>query len=361
MVYNGGISMFENFSFTSYFIDKNIWEYLKNEIIPYNNILIIVGEKSFDSIKDKILPMLSDKEYSLEKYHGECSYENVEEILNNTLNKKFDLALGIGGGKAIDTAKIAAFKLGIEIFSIPTIASTCSAASALSVVYNNDGSFKEFFNFPAPPKKTFIDLETIKSAPAKYIWAGMGDTLAKFYEVRMKYEYVSEKNNGTISYPNSLGKEISHLCGSVILENGVSAYFSKDINEEFKKVVLSIVVNTGMVSNLVDEFLNGAIAHSVFYGLTLLPSLEKEHLHGEVVAFGILVQLILEGKKEEYIQLLPFYKKLAFPTKLSEVVKKEEFEEMEDKILWAILAGPDIIDMEFNINKENLKETLFAL
>ena len=125
--------MFENFSFTSYFIDKNIWEYLKKEIIPYNNILIIVGEKSFDSIKDKILPILSDKEYSLEKYHGECSYENIEEILNNTLNKKFDLVLGIGGGKAIDTAKIAAFKLGIEIFSIPTIASTCSAASALSV------------------------------------------------------------------------------------------------------------------------------------------------------------------------------------------------------------------------------------
>ncbi len=170
------------------------------------------------------------------------------------MNKKFDLVLGIGGGKAIDTAKIAAFKLGIEIFSIPTIASTCSAASALSVVYNNDGSFQEFFNFPAPPKKTFIDLETIKSAPAKYIWAGMGDTLAKFYEVRMKYEYVSEKNNRTMSYPNSLGKKISHLCGSVILENGVSAYFSKDINDEFKKVVLSIVVNTGMVSNLIDDF-----------------------------------------------------------------------------------------------------------
>jgi hypothetical protein len=34
---------------------------------------------------------------------------------------------------------------------------------------------------------------------------------------------------------------------------------------------------------------------------------------------------------------------------------------LEDKVLWAILAGPDIIDMEFNINKENLKETLFSL
>lgn len=186
--------------------------------------------------------------------------------MKNTLNKKFDLVLGIGGGKAIDTAKITAFKLGIDIFSIPTIASTCSATSALSVVYNNDGSFKEFFDFPSPPKKTFIDLETIKSAPEKYIWAGMGDTLAKFYEVRMKYEYVSSKNNGKTTYPNSLGKEISHLCKTVILENGVSAYFAEDINEEFKKVVLAIIVNTGMVSNLVEEFLNGAIAHSVFMG-----------------------------------------------------------------------------------------------
>lgn len=361
MVCNGGIFMFENFSFTSYFIDKNIWEHLKKEIAPCNNILIIGGEKSFDSIKDKLLPTLSDKEYSTEKYHGECSYEHIDKILKNILNKKFDLVLGIGGGKAIDTAKIAAFKLGIDIFTIPTIASTCSATSALSVVYNNDGSFKEFFDLPSPPKKTFIDLETIKSAPKKYIWAGMGDTLAKFYEVRMKYEYVSNKSNGKMSYPNSLGKEISCLCGSVILENGISAYFNESINEEFKKVVLAIIVNTGMVSNLVDEFLNGAVAHSVFYGLTLLPSLEKEHLHGEVVAFGILAQLLLEGKREEYEQLLPFYKKLSFPTKLLDVIKKDEFEEMEDKVLWAILTGPDIIDMEFNINKENLKETLLAL
>ena len=35
MVYNGGISNdLKTFSFTSYFIDKNIWEYLKRRLSP---------------------------------------------------------------------------------------------------------------------------------------------------------------------------------------------------------------------------------------------------------------------------------------------------------------------------------------
>ena len=352
--------MFESFSFTSYTVDTEIWEHLKKECQGYEKILVITGEKSLASVQEKLFDTLGEKNYSVEKYNGECSYENVDTILKNTMDKRFDLVLGIGGGKAIDTAKIAAYKLGIDIFSIPTIASTCSAASALSVVYNNDGSFKEFFNFPAPPKKTFIDLETIKTAPEKYIWAGMGDTLAKYYEVRTKYEYVSQRE-GHMSYPNSLGKEISHLCSSVILENGVAAYFGKNIDESFKKVVLAIIINTGMVSNLVDEFLNGAVAHSVFYGLTLLPSLEKNHLHGEVVAFGILVQLLAEKKTEEYNSLLPFYKEMNFPTTLKAVIEEKEWIELEDKVLDGILAGPDIVEMEHNITKEKLKDLLFSL
>lgn len=114
-----------------------------------------------------------------------------------------------------------------------------------------------------------------------------------------------------------------------------------------------------MVSNLVDEFLNGAVAHSVFYGLTVLPRIEKEHLHGEVVSFGILVQLVMEGKQEEYKELLSFYKKMKFPAKLSDVVVIEEFLEKEEEILKEILNGPDLQNFDFDMSR--LKETLFSL
>ena len=350
--------MFENFAFTSYCIDINIWGELKKSIEKYNKILIVTGEKSFAAVKENLLKALSDKYFEIKKYQGECTYEHADEIYKSSLENDFDLVLGVGGGKAIDTAKIAAWKMKKDIFIVPTIASTCAGTSALSVVYNSDSTFKEFCFYDAPPKKIFIDLETIKNSPSKYIWAGMGDTLAKFYEVRIKHEYMIYKNL-PVNFPSVMGVKLSSLCKDLILENCEKAFYEKNITEEFKKIVLAILVNTGMVSNLVDEFLNGAVAHSVFYGLTVIPRIEKEHLHGEVVAFGILVQLIMEGKQKEYKELIPFYKKMKFPVKLSDVVVMKEFLEKEEEILKEILNGPDLQNFDFDMSR--LKETLVSL
>ena len=350
--------MFEGFSFTSYYVDKNIWGKLETELKEYKNILVVTGEKSYEAVKENLLKVLELKKYSITKYQGECSYEHADEIINFAKDKDFDLVLGVGGGKAIDTAKIVASKLKKDIFVVPTIASTCAGTSALSVVYNNDKTFKEFCLYDAPPKKIFIDLETIKKSPKKYIWAGMGDTLAKFYEVRLKAEYLKNKNID-INFPSSMGVELSKLCRDIIIENGIKAYENPEINEEFKKVVLAIIANTGMVSNLVDEFLNGGIAHSVFYGLTVLPRIEKEHLHGEVVAFGILVQLLMEKRFDEYKELSKFYTHMNFPQKLSDVVILDEFFEKENEIIKEILAGPDLIDFDFDMS--GLKDIILNL
>lgn len=155
-----------------------------------------------------------------------------------------------------------------------------------------------------------------------------------------------------------MGIELANNCKNIILENSEEAYFNPKITDEFKQVVLTIIVNTGMVSNLVDEFFNGGIAHSVFYGLTILPDVEKYHLHGEVVAFGVLVQLLIEKKYEEYNLLLNFYDRLKLPISLKKIVLLDNFLEKEDEILESILNSPDIIDFDFDINKINLKDAL---
>lgn len=352
--------MLEKFSFTSYVVDADITSLLKEELEKYTNILIVTGEKSFNSIKTKLLFSLEKVQHKIINYGGECSYSNVERILKTFKDEKFNLVLGVGGGKSLDTAKLIAYKLNLPVIALPTIASTCAATSSLSVVYNDNGSFLEIAEFPAPAVKVFIDLETIKKAPTKYIWAGIGDTLAKFYEVDLKYRY-SLKNNIDINYPSRWAKESSVLCRELILKYGEHSFYSKKIDEAFKKVVLAIIVNTGMVSNLVDEELNGAIAHSVCYGLGNIPSIEKNHLHGEMVAFGILVQLLLEKNIEEYHTLVDFYKKLNFPMKLTKFISLNEYEQFQDKIINIIIESVDIpylLKLGFPLDKENLKKAL---
>lgn len=45
------------------------------------------------------------------------------------------MIFGMGGGKALDTAKGAGYEAGLPVFTFPTIAATCAATTALSVVY----------------------------------------------------------------------------------------------------------------------------------------------------------------------------------------------------------------------------------
>lgn len=351
----------EKLAFTSYIIDKNIKEELKKELNNYKKILVIAGEKAFKSIDKDILFALFGLDYTLEFYGGECSHSNVNKILEKVKDKKFDIVLGIGGGKALDTAKLTAFKLGLKILTVPTIAATCAATSSLSVVYNDNGSFAEIANFPAPPVKTFINLETLKNAPSKYIWAGMGDTLAKFYEVELKSKWSIDFGK-ELSYQSTLGRTISSLCRELILKHGEKAFTSSEIGEDFKNVILAVIVNTGYTSNLVEEYLNGAIAHSVCYGLGNISTIEKNHLHGELVAYGILIQMLIEENKAEYDTLISFYKKLDYPTSLTNFIEIDEFKKVEDKIIDIIMTSPDMPDlfnMGFKLEKERLKEVLY--
>ena len=70
-----------------------------------------------------------------------------------------------------------------------------------------------------------------------------------------------------------------------------------------------------------DGFESGglAIAHSVHNGLTTAPG-THEYLHGEKVAFGLLVQLIVEERPQEEIdEVLAFSRSVGLPVTLAEV------------------------------------------
>ncbi len=306
--------------FPNYTIDSNALMDIPKVIDNFGNRVLVVGGKTaLEKAGKKIKKALGeshilDSEFAW--YGGECTYKNIEMIKDMVEEKDFNVIIGVGGGKALDTAKGAADMLDIPVITIPTIASTCAATTPLSIVYSDKGDFEDLFHLKNTPVHIFIDTAIIAESPWKYLWAGIGDTMAKHYEVK------TTTRNKKLAHSALLAKQISFMCAGPLLEHGVKALEDSKNNlesYELREVVLNNIISTGLVSLLVGDENNGAAAHGLFYGLTLLDEIEKNHLHGEVVAYGILVMLMMDNDMEEIEKIFPFYKKMGWPTCLKDL------------------------------------------
>lgn len=72
-------------------------------------------------------------------FHGECSEPTLAQLRQEAQSS--DLIIGIGGGKALDTAKLLGHQLHLPVVTIPTSAATCAAWTALSNIYTEAGAF----------------------------------------------------------------------------------------------------------------------------------------------------------------------------------------------------------------------------
>ena len=89
---------------------------------------------------------------------------------------------------------------------------------------------------------------------------------------------------------------------------------NKICSEEFKEVTLAVTAVTALASVYLTRDhtpdYNSGMAHAVFYTLTADKNIEENHLHGEVVAFGALICLLIDGQNDEFEKIYKFNKKL---------------------------------------------------
>ena len=235
------------------------------------------------------------------------------------------MVFGVGGGKALDTVKCLCITDDKPVFTFPTIASNCAACTSVSIMYNEDGTFLKPNFFIRPAMHAFIDTEIIAKAPAQYMWAGIGDTYAKYYEATIS------SRGERLEHFTSLGVALSVMCRNPLLEYGAKALedHKKGLcTYDVEQVVLAIVVTTGIASIfLTKDFTpdyNSGLAHAIFYALTSYPVIEEKHLHGEVVGFGVLFALLVDEQYEEFEKIYCLNKKLQLPTSLSQIEITEE-------------------------------------
>ncbi len=268
------------------------------------------GKKAWGAAGDQLTNSLEDHglNWELNRFEGECCRENIEEISSKAEKMGADLIIGVGGGKSLDTAKAAAEKNEVPIVCVPTVAATCAAVTALSVLYTSSGEFLKNLYFRRSPNLVIVPPQIIAEAPVKYIQAGILDSLAKWYEGRAVFSGLEEP---TVFASSALN--LSRLINQKMEEKAEKAVSSveKDKLDETVTYVLDLnIYLTGVVQSLGQIACRGAGAHAVHDGLT---ALDESHdiLHGIKVGYGIIVQLLLEGRdREEVKQTASFFRNL---------------------------------------------------
>lgn len=242
-----------------------------------------------------------------------CSESTVADLVSAAGSDR-QVVIGIGGGAVLDTAKVVARKLGLPLVAIPTIAATCAAWTPLSVWYNDAGQALNFEIFKDANHLVLVEPRIILQAPVEYLLAGIGDTLAKWYEA-----VVLSPQPETLSLTVRLGLQAALEIRNVLLkqsEAALQAVKQGELTQDFLDVVDAIIAGGGMVGGLGERYTRVAAAHAVHNGLTLLP--QTEHfLHGTKVAYGILVQTALLEQDEALQSLIVAFNQLGLPTHLA--------------------------------------------
>jgi glycerol dehydrogenase len=248
------------------------------------------------------------------RFGVECSPAEIGRVSEIGRAEKADVIVGTGGGKAIDTARSVAGRLGLPLVTLPTSAATCSAASTVSVIYEN-GIRTDTIHGKAADL-ALVDSAIVAAAPSRLLAAGMGDTLAKWYEGKPTYDRTPDP-------PPSLeaALALSAQVKETIFKNGLDAQQDADGGKNsaaVEKVIEANILMAGLIGGIGGKTFRVALAHGLLYGMTVLPQIRRL-LHGEVVSYGLVVQSCLEGNEAELRRLIPFFSKLGLPLTLEEL------------------------------------------
>lgn len=288
---------------------------------------------------------------------GECSRPEIARLQALAKDHNCSCTIGLGGGKAIDTAKCVA--QGEALIIVPTIAATDAPTSHSAVIYTPEGAFEDYAYFKANPSVVLIDTQVIALAPSRFLVAGMGDALSTYFEARANVRSHHAVNAGlpcgahagkTETASGTLAAfALATLCYQTLLADGLKAKIACDANQ-INMALENIIETNILLSGLGFESGGLAAAHAIHNGLTVLAGTHHSY-HGEKVAFGTLAQLALENAPMDEINtVLGFCHAVGLPICLEDIgIKTITAEELMAVAEKACIAEESIHAMPFKV------------
>lgn len=318
---------------------------------------VICGDRTRSRVEADLCPLLQgdDRFESVEiaDYGADCYDASLEAMQQRAIEAQADFVIGMGGGKALDAAKLVAYRCQLPIATIPTSAATCAAWTALSNVYSEQGAFLYDVGLDRCPDLLLLDYDLIATAPISTLVAGIGDALAKWYEASIS----SGQSEQTIVIA---AVQQARVLRDLLFQKSAEAIACPG-GAAWREVVDASVLLAGVIGGLGGAQCRTVAAHAVHNGLT---HIDPDHrtIHGEKVAYGILVQLRLEeliqGSQLAATarqQLLGFYAELGLPCSLEDLnLSDRSLADLQRAAELACAEGSDIHHLPFTIAPSDL-------
>lgn len=279
--------------------------------------LIVGGDRTLTAVDPFLTPALQALAAAQASYGADCSEASLAALRQAVTTHQADVIIGVGGGKALDAAKLLAHQCQLPIVTIPTSGATCAAWTALSNIYSEQGAFLYDVALPNCPEVLVLDYDLIQTAPQRTLVAGIGDAIAKWYEASVS----SGDSDQTLIIA---AVQQARVLRDLLFQKSALALQSPG-SPVWREVVDATVLLAGVIGGIGGAQCRTVAAHAVHNGLTHLDA-SHSMLHGEKVAYGILVQLRLEELVQgnqlaatARHQLLKFYEAIGLPRSLEDL------------------------------------------
>ena len=327
-----------------------------------NNVFVIGGKTALSICGAAIEESLRANNIACgqELFQGVSSRKEISRLAGLARSQGANIIIALSGGASIDAAKAVSLKMDLPVIVIPTTAATDAPCSALSVLYREDGVFESYLFLRKNPDCVLVDTTIIANSPAKFLVAGMGDAVAGFWESGTCARSGKTNSFSGGQTPTLAVLALSRLCYETLLESGYQAKLAVERKMVTLAVEAIVEANT-LLSGLSSENGGHAGAHSIHNGLTTLPA-TRANLHGEKVAFGLLAQLVMEGRPLSDIrQVQDFCCKVGLPVCLEDLnLSNPSAEEIRQVAETAVAEGETIHATWFAVTAEIVEAAIWT-
>ncbi len=280
---------------------------------------VLGGRRGLGAVREPILESLREHSVDYHVEHGpqvDKTKPRVDELVRIGREQRVDFAIVCGGGRTMDCGKAVARELGIPLVVVPTVASVNAAGTISSGIEEDEGPRRAWYR---GPDVIFCDTRVIVEAGARWLAGGMGDVLpfGAGLPIALEMRRPGNAEAATLGLRNAFPTVSAELIGratfDLVMAHGKRAYDAAVLgipSDEVGKVCEAI-----FFCSAVSAPACGIVGGDHNLHLADHPRCTREILHGEYVAFGSLVNLILFGSPlVEIDQLLAFNRSVNLPT-----------------------------------------------